>query len=163
MRRRYSARFSPSKLWPLETNKEGLSRRCWHRRVRAQSADCLAELPSQSKEDPPGRVKSKHSCSTLLLSMSRMFTSEEYNWQQRKRFKEWPELQILIENLLTKAVRLTRLGVHRPKRLLRQWRRTQDRSPEGRVKPWRVSYVRTSPLLDVHQAVVDDALGNDLA
>ena len=30
----------------------------------------------------PGRVKSKQSCSTLLLSMSRMLVSEEYNWQR---------------------------------------------------------------------------------
>ena len=36
--------------------------------------------PPRMSATQPGRVKSKHSCSTLLLSMSRMFASEEYNW-----------------------------------------------------------------------------------
>ena len=55
--------------------------------LKTSQCCCLARLfffPSEfslsKRFSLPGKVKSKHSCSTLLWSMSRMFASDEYNW-----------------------------------------------------------------------------------
>ena len=48
---------------------------------QACEVHCFLGLREQNPTAQPGRVKSKHSSATLLLSMSRIFTSDEYNWQ----------------------------------------------------------------------------------